>query len=129
MLNPNPPKPLSKIDQVLLEAFVPKDHYLRKVLECIDFESFRARCANFYCADFGRYAIDPVRMLKILFLCFHFRLSDRQVMTRAATDMAFRWFLGLGRKEKLPNHTNNALRAGRVSRAEGWVATHRGDPA
>ncbi len=29
-------------------------------------------------------------MLKILFLCFHYRLSDRQVMARAQTDLAYR---------------------------------------
>jgi len=106
MLNPTPPKPLSKFDQFLFEQFVPQDHYLRKVMACIDFESFRPRFFGFYCADLGRYAVDPVRMLKILFLCFQYHLSDRVVMARIATDMAFRWFLGLGRKDQVPDHTD-----------------------
>jgi transposase len=106
MLKPTPPKPLSKFDRFLFEIFVPQDHYLRKVMTCIDFESFRQRCSCFYSAGLGRYAIDPVRMLKILFLCFHYHLSDRVVMARTATDMAFRWFLGLGRKDEVPDHTD-----------------------
>ena len=51
-------------------------------------------------------AIDPVLMLKILFLCFHYKLSDRQVMERLRTDMAFRAFLNLGLHDKVPNHTD-----------------------
>src|SRR5207248_8120432 len=52
-----------------------------------------------------RPAIDPVCMLKILFLRFHYQLSDRQVMERAKTDMAFRWFLDLPLQGKVPDHT------------------------
>ena len=106
MLRPTPPEPASKFDLFLFELFVPQDHYLRKVMACIDFESFRPRLAPFYSPNFGRYAVDPVRMLKILFLCFEYHLSDRLVMERATTDMAFRWFLGFDRKDQIPNHTN-----------------------
>jgi Transposase domain (DUF772) len=53
----------------------------------------------------GRPAIGPVRMLKILFLRFHYKLSDRQVMERTKTDMAFRWFLEFPLKYAVPNHT------------------------
>lgn len=106
MLRPTPPEPASKFDLFLFELFVPQDHYLRKVMACIDFESLRPRLAHFYSPGFGRYAIDPVRMLKTLFLCFEYHLSDRLVMERATTDMAFRWFLGFGRKDQIPNHTN-----------------------
>jgi transposase len=106
MLKPTSPEPVSKFDLFLFELFVPQDHYLRKVMACIDFESFRPRFASFYSPNLGRYAIDPVCMLKVLFLCFQYHLSDRVVMERAATDMAFRWFLGWGRKDQAPNHTN-----------------------
>jgi transposase len=106
MLSPTPPAPVSKFDQFLFELIVPQDHYLRKVITAIDFESFRARLAPFYSPDMGRPAIDPVLMLKILFLCFEYHLSDRLVMERANTDMAFRWFLGLGTKDQVPDHTN-----------------------
>ena len=45
-------------------------------------------------------------MLKILFLRFHYKLSDRQVMARIQTDMAFRWFLDLPLRSPVPNHTD-----------------------
>jgi len=106
MLSPAAPEPVSKFDQFLFEMFVPEDHYLRKVMASIDFESFRSRLASFYSPNMGRPAVDPVLMLKILFLCFEYHLSDRLVMERTATDMAFRWFLRLGGKDPVPNHTN-----------------------
>src|SRR5215831_14642232 len=97
---------LSEFDLAVFQAIVPEDHYLRKVMVCTDFEAFRPRLIGSYVPDFGRPAIDPVRMLKVLFLRFHYRLSDRQVMERTVTDMAFRWFLGLGVHAEVPNHTN-----------------------
>ena len=106
MLKSTPETPLSEFDLAVFQAVIPKDHYLRKVMACIDFEYFRPRLIGSYDPDFGRPAIDPVRMLKILFLRFHYRLSDRQVMERSVTDMSFRWFLGLGVHAEIPNHTN-----------------------
>ena len=106
MLKSIPEAPLSEFDLAVFQAVVPQDHYLRKVMACINFESFRPRLIGNYDPDFGRPAIDPVRMLKILFLRFHYRLSDRQVMERTVTDMAFRWFLSLGVHAEIPDHTN-----------------------
>lgn len=106
MLKSSPETPLSEFDLSVFQAVVPEDHYLRKVMATIDFEGFRPRLIGSYDPGFGRPAIDPVRMLKILFLRFHYRLSDRQVMQRSVTDMAFRWFLGLGVHAEIPNHTN-----------------------
>jgi len=106
MLNPTPSHPLSEFDLAVFQAVVPQDHYLRKVMMVIDFEAFRPRLVGGYVPDFGRPAIDPVLMLKILFLRFHYRLSDRQVMERTVTDMAFRWFLGLDMHAEVPDHTN-----------------------
>src|SRR5580700_3375785 len=84
---------------------VPANHYLRQVAACVDFERFRPCLAETYSPDWGRPAIDPVRMLKILFLRFHYKLSDRQVMERAKTDGAFRWFLAFPLHWQVPNHT------------------------
>ena len=106
MLKPAPLPPSSFLDQLVFQALVPEDHYLRKVMAVIDFESFRPRLNGAYNLEMGRPPIDPVRMLKVCYLCFHYRLSDRQVMERARTDMAFRWFLDLALADKVPDHTN-----------------------
>jgi transposase/phage-related protein len=105
MLTDKPP-PLPEFDRQVFDLGVPSDHYLRRVAAHIDFERFRPRLAEAYSAGLGRPAVDPVRMLKILFLRFHYKLSDRQVMERTKTDMAFRWFLDLPLRARVPNHTD-----------------------
>jgi transposase len=99
------PLPLPDGDRQVFDLVVPSHHYLRQVAAHIDFERFRPRLAEAYRAGLGRPAIDPVRMLKILFLRFHYQLSDRQVMERTTTDMAFRWFLALPLRAAVPHHT------------------------
>src|SRR5688500_10422771 len=99
--------PLSALDRQVFDLVVPPEHYLRQVVAKINFERFRARLAEAYSSGMGRPAIDPVRMLKILFLRFHYRLaSDRLVMERTRTDMAFRWFLDLPLEADVPHHTD-----------------------
>lgn len=105
MLLAEPAPVLTDIDRYIFETLVAPNHYLRRVATSIDFERFRPRLAEAYSLGMGRPAIDPVRMLKILFLRFHYKLSDRQVVARSATDVAFRWFLGLSAAQPVPNHT------------------------
>jgi transposase len=106
MVSTFPQVALSDSDRQVFEVFVPTDHYLRQVRERIDFERFRPRLSEAYSASMGRPAIDPVRMLKIAFLRLHYQLSDRQVMERIKTDIAFRWFLDLGMRERTPHPTD-----------------------
>src|SRR5476651_2130283 len=105
MLTRDPTPALTDLDRQVFEIVVAPNHYLRLVAARIDFERFRPRLVEAYSAGMGRPAVDPVRMLKILFLRFHYKLSDRQVMERTATDMAFRWFLDFPLKYAVPNHT------------------------
>lgn len=105
MLILDPPTALPEFDRQVFEIVVPPGHYLRQVAERVDFERFRPLLAEAYSVNMGRPAIDPVRMLKILFLRFQYKLSDRLVMERTKTDMAFRWFLGLPLRNKVPDHT------------------------
>ena len=98
--------PLTELDHLVFSRIVPQDHYLRQVVSHVDFECFRPPLDEAY-SHSGRPPIDPVRMLKIHFLGFHYKLSDRRVMVRAQTDIAFRWFLQLSMKDMLPNHTSD----------------------
>lgn len=47
----------------------------------------------------GRTAVDPVQMLKYLYLKVRYNLSDRDLVSRAKTDMAIKFFLGLNPKD------------------------------
>jgi hypothetical protein len=108
MLQPLQPLVLSEFDQLVFETFVPADHYLRKAKSVVDFERFRGTCEDAYDSKtMGRPAIDVILMLKILFLRFHYRLSDRQVVVRSGPDIAFRFFLDLSSKKTLPDHTTS----------------------
>jgi transposase len=119
MLNTENALALSDFDHQVFAAVVPADHYLRRVKTLVDFDRFRPRLNDLYSVTLGRPAIDPIRMLKILFLRFHYKLSDRQVMERTKTDMVFRWFLDLSLHEAVPHHTEGTYFRKRIG-VERW---------
>jgi transposase len=95
--------PLTDFDRQLFSALVPRDHELRGALELMPWNEFEKTLAIYYCPEEGRPAMPPVLMLKLEFLRYQFGLSDRQVMKRAETDIAFRYFLQIGCHEPLPD--------------------------
>jgi transposase len=112
---PEPSAPAwSEIDAEVFERLVKPDHYVRRASEVMDFERFRPILAGFYSPDQGRPAEEPVRMLKLEFLQYHDLLSDRQVIDRAQTDMAYRYFLELGLEDELPHPTSLCVFRGRI---------------
>jgi transposase len=96
-------QPLTDLDKLLFEATVPEDHYLRKVLQAVDFTRLRPLLACAYDPDLGRPALEPLLLLKLEFLQYHYNLSDRAVVAQARYNMAFRLFLGLGLYSPLPD--------------------------
>src|SRR5437867_1253273 len=73
----------TEMDTLVFEKLVPPDHYLRRVKQCIDFERFRDLVKDCYSTAMGRTAEDPVRLIKLAFLQFHYNLSDREVVAAA----------------------------------------------
>jgi transposase len=90
---------------MIFEATIPADHYLRRVLAVIDFQRCRQELADCYDPKQGRPAIEPVLLLKLEFLEYHYNLSDRQVVDQSRYNMAYRHFLGLSLQSSLPHHT------------------------
>ena len=113
LLDPSPPR-LSEFDQQVYRAVVPPGHYLRKVLEAVPWNDFYALLAPFYVRDMGRPAEDPVLMLKLEYLRYHHNLSDREVIARAETDLAFRYFLQLPLRWRLPDPSSLCIFRGRL---------------
>jgi transposase len=93
----------TELDLLVFEKLVPADHYLRQVKALIDFECFRTQLADCYSPDEGRPADDPVLMLKLGFLAFHYNLSDRRVLAETQVNVAFRLFLDLSLDSELPH--------------------------
>jgi transposase len=106
MITPQPTYLLpDALDQEIFQATVPKDHYLRRVKDAIDFERLRPIVADTYCDDHGRPAIEPLLLLKLEFLQYQYNHSDRQVIEHARSNMAYRFFLDLSLHSSLPHHT------------------------
>jgi transposase len=62
-------------------------------------ETYRDRLLPLYCADKGRPAWDPVRLLGVLLLQFVLRLPDRQAAEAAQFDQRWRLALHLGAQD------------------------------
>jgi len=105
MLRPTAYQPPTELDETIFAATVDPDHYLRRVQQAVNFEPCRDLLAAAYCPDQGRPAVEPLLLLKLEFLAYHYNLSDRHVIQQARCHMAFRWFLGLSLHSALPHHT------------------------
>lgn len=103
MLRDNDNKQI-RMEFVSIEELVPKDHLLRKIERVIDFEFIREKVKDLYCADNGRPAVDPVVLFKMLFLGYLFGVrSERQLVREIQVNLAYRWFLGFGLTDKIPD--------------------------
>ena len=92
------------LEFVSIEELVPKDHLLRKIHSVIDFDFIREKVKDLYCADNGRPAIDPVVLFKMLFLGYLFGVrSERQLVKEIQVNVAYRWFIGYGLTDKIPD--------------------------
>jgi transposase len=105
---------LSEFDQEVYRLVVPGDHFLRKVLEVVPWGDFHDLLAPYYSPDMGRPPEPPVMMLKLEYLRYHHNLSDREVMVRAETDLAFRYFLQIPLGWMLPHPSSLCIFRGRL---------------
>ena len=82
---------MSEFDDQVDQTLVPENHFVRKVARVVPWDEYQELLAPYYCQELGRPPIPPVVMLKLEYLRFHYNLSDRDVICRAQTDLAFRW--------------------------------------
>ena len=93
-----------ELELVSIEALVPEQHLLRKVDQTVDFSFIRDRVKHLYCEDNGRPALDPVVLFKLLLLGYLYGVrSERQLMREVEVNVAYRWFLGLRLRDKVPD--------------------------
>lgn len=84
---------LTPLDELVFTQLVPADHYLRRLKAAVDFARLRPLLADCYSAERGRGALDPVCLLKLLLLQFHYGWSDESVVQQAQVNVALRFFL------------------------------------
>jgi len=98
------PQTQSSLEFVCIDELVPQDHLLRKVDKHIDFSFIHELVKDLYCQNNGRPALDPTLMFKLLLLGYLFGVrSERQLIREVEVNVAYRWFLGLGLTDKIPD--------------------------
>jgi len=102
----NPLIPMTEAERNLYQKIVPEDHFLHRLLQAVDFESFRPLLSAAYSPDQGRPPLDPVILLKLEVLARQYKLSDRELIAGARFNIAYRLFLGLSLESPLPHHTS-----------------------
>lgn len=79
----------------LFDILVPKNHELRQLKELDDFQFIYDELKDKYDCTQGRTAISPIQMFKWLLLKQMYSLSDRDLVKRAFSDIAFKFFLDI----------------------------------
>lgn len=93
-----------QMEMVWIEKLVPEDHLVRKLDHAIDFDFIYDLVKDLYSSDKGRPSIDPVVLVKMVFIQYIFGIrSMRQTIKEIETNVAYRWFLGFGFDDKIPH--------------------------
>lgn len=104
MMTKNDQNKRSQVQMIDIESLVPENHLVRKIEAVIDFEFVRELVKELYSEDKGRPSIDPVVLVKIIFIQFLFGIrSMRQTIKEIEVNNAYRWFLGLGITDSVPH--------------------------
>lgn len=89
---------------ITIDDLVPEDHLVRKIDKVIDFSFIYDLVIDKYSLITGRPSIDPVVLIKIVLIQYLFGIrSMRQTIKEIETNVAYRWFLGYGLREKIPH--------------------------
>lgn len=112
MLGAYTPVIISDEDQAIFDALVPFDHWVRRAEALIDFVALRDEAEPYYSRNEGAPPVEPILLIKLFLIQFHDGHSDRKLWGHVQTDVAYRWFLGLGLNNHLPEVTTlNKFRA------------------
>jgi len=106
-----------KLEYVMLEQLVKPDHDLRKIEKHFDFSFIYEWVAPLYSKATGRPSIDPVVLFKMsLIQALYDIKSEEKLVDAIHHNMAYRWFLGYGLTETIPDHST--ISHNRVKRFE-----------
>ncbi|MBU1148343.1 MAG: IS1182 family transposase [Candidatus Omnitrophica bacterium] len=88
-----------------LSSHIPKDHFLHKLEEAVDF-SFIYNLAKPYYSSTGQPGVDPVVLLKMMLIGYLYNItSERKLAQELKVNLAFMYFLGYDIDEETPNHS------------------------
>ena len=91
--------------QVNLDKRVRSDHPLRRIDETLELEFVRRGVAQFYGTK-GNVSEDPVVIMKMILLLFLDNVrSERELMRIIPERLNYKWFLGYGLDDTIPDHS------------------------
>lgn len=95
----------------LYEQKVPKNHFLRKLNEIIDWDRFTNKLLRYYKGkgEIGQTPYSPTVILKMLVISYLYNISERQVEMMANDSLSLSYFLKLGADERVPDHSTLTL--------------------
>lgn len=90
---------------VCIEDLVPSDHLLRQIDKHIKFGFIYDKMKGLY-SEKGRPCLDVVLLFKMMLLGYLYGIrSERELERQVQVNVAYRWFLGLGLTDKVPDHS------------------------
>ena len=90
---------------VNIEEMIPNNHFLRVIEKYFDWNFIYEEVEKQY-SVFGRPSIDPVVLFKIHILKFLFHEDSlRKTYETLQYNLLYRWFIGYGINEEVPNHS------------------------
>jgi transposase len=102
-----------KHEFVCIEDMVPRDHLLRKIDKHINFSFIHDKIKDLY-SNVGRCGISPVVLFKMMLIGYLFGIrSERRLEQEIKVNVAYRWFLGLGLCDPVPDHSTISQNRGR----------------
>lgn len=94
------------MELVNIGTLIPADHLLRKIDKTIDFSFIYDKVEHLYCKDNGRPPVDPIQLFKMMFIGYLYGIrSERRLEQEVQVNVAYRWFLGLGFNDRVPDHS------------------------
>lgn len=96
----------NQVEIVSIDSVVPQDHLLRLIEEHVDFSFIYEMVRPYYSGTTGRPALDPVMLFKMMLIGYLYGIrSERQLEKEIVLNTAYRWFLGLGFMDTVPDHS------------------------
>jgi transposase len=90
---------------VCIEDLVPADHLLRQIDKHIKFAFIYEKMKGLY-SEKGRPCLDVVLLFKMMLIGYLYGIrSERELERQIQVNVAYRWFLGLGLTDKVPDHS------------------------
>ena len=98
------------------------NHFLVALNNLFDWNSYSERLLRLYKGKGreGRPPYDPVLMFKLLFICYLYNVSEREVERLADEHLMVKWFLGLAVDMAPPDHTSLTVFKERLLTNGGW---------